>query len=102
MLVVPFFGTPVAAQTRAATLVLVRIEAKRALGRAKAHEANALADAVKRAGHDAAPLTFSAKKDGVFRTVSIDYHGGLHYPHLERVAGTPTASARCSRRKRAR
>ncbi|MEP7247533.1 MAG: hypothetical protein ABI885_28155 [Gammaproteobacteria bacterium] len=24
-----------------------------------------------------------------FRTVSIQYHDGLRYPHLERVNGTP-------------
>ncbi len=29
-------------------------------------------------------------KDGAhYKTVSIDYHGGLRYPHLERIAGTP-------------
>jgi hypothetical protein len=24
-----------------------------------------------------------------YRTVGIDYHGGLRYPHLERIEGTP-------------
>jgi hypothetical protein len=24
-----------------------------------------------------------------YRTVSIDYHGGLRYPHLQRIEGTP-------------
>jgi predicted metalloprotease with PDZ domain len=28
------------------------------------------------------------KRDDQFLTVSLDYHGGLRYPHLERVEGT--------------
>jgi hypothetical protein len=27
--------------------------------------------------------------NGSKRDVTIDYHGGLRYPHLERIAGTP-------------
>jgi hypothetical protein len=29
------------------------------------------------------------KRNDLFRTVSIDYHGGLRYPHLTRIEGTP-------------
>ena len=29
------------------------------------------------------------KYQGGIRTVSIDYHDGLQYPHLVRVEGTP-------------
>jgi len=29
------------------------------------------------------------KRDDEYRTVSLDYHGGMRYPHLERVEGTP-------------
>jgi predicted metalloprotease with PDZ domain len=29
------------------------------------------------------------KRDDEFVTVTLDYHGGMRYPHLERVDGTP-------------
>ena len=29
-----------------------------------------------------------ARKGNNLRTISLDYHGGLRYPHLERIAGT--------------
>jgi predicted metalloprotease with PDZ domain len=34
------------------------------------------------------PMAFIVDNAGYFKTVSVDYHGGLRYPHLERVAGT--------------
>jgi predicted metalloprotease with PDZ domain len=34
------------------------------------------------------PLEFIVENAGFFKVVSVDYHGGLRYPHLERVAGT--------------
>jgi predicted metalloprotease with PDZ domain len=36
-----------------------------------------------------APLTFIVKRDGRFRTVSVDYHGGAQFPHLVRIEGVP-------------
>jgi predicted metalloprotease with PDZ domain len=36
-----------------------------------------------------APLTFIVKRDGLFRTVSVDYHGGVLHPHLVRIDGVP-------------
>jgi predicted metalloprotease with PDZ domain len=32
------------------------------------------------------PISLIVNTDGQFRTVSIDYHGGLRYPHLERTS----------------
>jgi hypothetical protein len=29
------------------------------------------------------------KYQGGYRTVDVDYHGGLQYPHLVRIEGTP-------------
>ncbi|MGB6667405.1 MAG: hypothetical protein WBE73_03605 [Candidatus Acidiferrum sp.] len=37
--------------------------------------------------HEAIKLL--AKRDEQFVTVTLDYHGGMRYPHLERVEGTP-------------
>ena len=36
-----------------------------------------------------APITLLVQNDREFSTVRIDYHGGLRYPHLQRIAGTP-------------
>ncbi|MGC1485891.1 MAG: hypothetical protein WA789_19020 [Candidatus Acidiferrum sp.] len=35
------------------------------------------------------PIRLLAKQDEQFVTVTLDYHGGMRYPHLERVEGTP-------------
>ena len=50
-------------------------------------------DELKRAIRDshatAAPITIVAMNTGTLETHEIQYHGGDHFPHLERVAGTP-------------
>ncbi|GBQ82887.1 M61 family metallopeptidase [Asaia krungthepensis] len=48
-----------------------------------------LIDAIKAAKTDKAPITLLVKSGEHFRTVSIPYHDGLRYPHLERIANTP-------------
>lgn len=48
-----------------------------------------LADAVKAAKADKAPIRLLVKEFDRFRTVAVDYHGGLRYPHLEPVPGKP-------------
>jgi len=48
-----------------------------------------LADAVKAAQTDKAPIRLLVKDFNRFRTISIDYHDGLRYPHLQRIAGKP-------------
>ena len=35
------------------------------------------------------PIQLLLKYQGGYRTVAVDYHGGLQYPHLVRVKGTP-------------
>ena len=36
-----------------------------------------------------APIKLLLKRGDEFLTISLDYHGGLRYPHLEKVDGTP-------------
>jgi predicted metalloprotease with PDZ domain len=48
-----------------------------------------LEDALKAAKTDKAPLHFLVREFNRYRTVDVDYHGGLRYPRLERIAGTP-------------
>lgn len=35
------------------------------------------------------PITLEVSASGRFETVTVDYHGGVREPHLERIAGTP-------------
>jgi predicted metalloprotease with PDZ domain len=49
----------------------------------------ALEDAVKAAKTGKDPIRLMVKEFNRYRTVSIDYHGGLRYPHLERIEGKP-------------
>ena len=39
--------------------------------------------------NSSAPIKLLLKRDDQFLTVTLDYHGGLRYPHLERVESTP-------------
>ena len=55
----------------------------------RAYRAPAFAAAIAAtAGNGQVPLTLSLRSGDQFRSVAIAYHGGLRYPHLERVAGT--------------
>ncbi len=48
-----------------------------------------LEDAVKAAKGGSAPIELLVKEFDRYRTVAIDYHGGLRYPYLERIEGKP-------------
>ncbi|MGH8400703.1 MAG: peptidase M61, partial [Gammaproteobacteria bacterium] len=48
-----------------------------------------LKDAVTAAKTDKAPIKLLVKNFNTYETISIDYHGGLQYPHLVRIEGTP-------------
>ncbi len=48
-----------------------------------------LEDAIKLAHTGKPPIEILVQDGNHFRTVRIDYHDGLRYPHLERVAGAP-------------
>ena len=54
-----------------------------------AYEAERLKDAVKAAKSSPQPIELLVKNGDRYRTVRIDYHDGLRYPHLERVTATP-------------
>lgn len=44
--------------------------------------------AVQRAQHRSEPISLIVTQTGWYRTLALDYHDGMRYPHLERVAGT--------------
>jgi len=48
-----------------------------------------LLQAIVAAEKNNSPIKLLLKRDDQFLTVNLDYHGGLRYPHLERVEGTP-------------
>ncbi len=53
------------------------------------YSGDALKSAIAAAKGSRTPIRLLLKYQGSFRTVSVDYHGGLQYPHLVRVDGTP-------------
>jgi predicted metalloprotease with PDZ domain len=55
----------------------------------KAYSPDVLKDAVKAAKGGSAAVELLVKYQGGYRTVDVDYHGGLQYPHLVRIEGTP-------------
>jgi predicted metalloprotease with PDZ domain len=48
-----------------------------------------LKDAITAAKNSKSPIQLLLKYQGGYRTVPVDYHGGLQYPHLVRIEGTP-------------
>jgi predicted metalloprotease with PDZ domain len=54
-----------------------------------AYEEDGLKDAIKSAKTGTAPIELLMKAKDQYRTVRIDYHDGLRYPHLERIDATP-------------
>lgn len=48
-----------------------------------------LEDAVKAAKTETAPIRLLVREFNRYRTIEIDYRGGLRYPRLERIAGKP-------------
>jgi predicted metalloprotease with PDZ domain len=55
----------------------------------QAYDKDVLEDAVEAAKGGKAPIELLLKEFDRFRTVKLDWHGGLRYPHLERIAGKP-------------
>ena len=54
-----------------------------------AYDGDVLGDAIKAAKDGKAPIELMVKEFDRYRTVKIDYHGGLRHPHLERIEGKP-------------
>ncbi|HET6435766.1 MAG TPA: M61 family peptidase [Xanthomonadaceae bacterium] len=53
------------------------------------YDKDTLADAIKAAKTNQSPIRLLVKEFDRYRTVAIDYHDGLRYPHLERIEGVP-------------
>ena len=54
-----------------------------------AYDGEVLEEAIKAAKTDTAPIELMVKEFDRYRTVKIDYHGGLRHPHLVRIEGKP-------------
>jgi predicted metalloprotease with PDZ domain len=48
-----------------------------------------LKDAIVAAEKGQQPIKLLLKRGDEFVTINLDYHGGMRYPHLERVESTP-------------
>jgi predicted metalloprotease with PDZ domain len=53
------------------------------------YSSDVLKQAITAAKDSKSPIQLLLKFQGSYRTVAVDYHGGLQYPHLMRVEGTP-------------
>lgn len=53
------------------------------------YSARGLQDAITAAKDGTSPIELIVRNGERFRTVRFDYRGGLRYPHLERIEGTP-------------
>jgi predicted metalloprotease with PDZ domain len=53
------------------------------------YSSDVLKSAIAAAKGSKTPIQLLLKYQGGYRTVPVDYHGGLQYPHLVRVEGTP-------------
>lgn len=53
------------------------------------YKASVLKHAITAARDSKQPIELLIKYQGDYTTVPVDYHGGLQYPHLERIKGTP-------------
>ncbi|UKE74416.1 M61 family metallopeptidase [Xanthomonas graminis] len=53
------------------------------------YSADAIKEAITSAKGAAAPIELLVKRGNRYDTLRIAYHGGLQYPHLERIAGKP-------------
>lgn len=56
---------------------------------ARAYKPEVLAQAVTANQDGKAPLALLVRDGDFYRTITIDYRGGLRYPRLERIPGTP-------------
>ncbi|MDQ0010072.1 putative metalloprotease with PDZ domain [Luteibacter jiangsuensis] len=65
----------------------------------KDYSAQVLKDAVAEAKSGTAPIQFLIKDIDDYRTVGVDYHGGLKYPHLVRGEGKDLIGAIASPKK---
>jgi predicted metalloprotease with PDZ domain len=54
-----------------------------------AYDADELKDAITAARGNAAPIQLLIKRGDRYMTVGVNYRGGLRYPHLARIPGTP-------------
>jgi predicted metalloprotease with PDZ domain len=55
----------------------------------KVFKPEVLKAAVKASKENKAPIELLVRKGNNLRAISLDYHGGLRYPRLERINGTP-------------
>jgi predicted metalloprotease with PDZ domain len=58
------------------------------------YDPDGLAYAVKSSQHSSNAIALLCSQDGWYSTYSINYHGGLRYPHLVRIPGKPDMLAK--------
>ncbi|HUY11200.1 MAG TPA: M61 family peptidase [Candidatus Dormibacteraeota bacterium] len=76
------FGSPAANATLGINTKVIAIDGR-------AYTASAFADAIAKAATTKQPLTLLVEHSSIYRSVAIDYTGGLRYPHMVRIKGVP-------------
>lgn len=54
-----------------------------------AYDMDGLKDAITDAKTNSAPIQLLMKRGDRYTTIAVNYHGGLRYPHLERLPNAP-------------
>jgi predicted metalloprotease with PDZ domain len=54
----------------------------------RSFDESGLEDAVRAAQHSNAPISLIVTQNGWYQTLSVNYHDGIRYPHLQRIPGT--------------
>jgi hypothetical protein len=54
-----------------------------------AYDMDRLKETITEAKKGGGPISLLVKRGDHYVTVDVDYHGGLRYPRLERIEGTP-------------
>jgi predicted metalloprotease with PDZ domain len=76
------WGGPAYRAGLAGTMQLVAVNAR-------AYKAERLSQAITANQDGSAPLALLVKDGDYYRSITLDYRGGLRYPRLERIPGTP-------------
>ena len=90
-------GINVAANGRVSDVEVGSISDKAGLGpgmtiiavNGRQYSAQWLGYAIEAAKGNSSPIQLIVSNTGYYKIVNLDYHGGLRFPHLERVKGTP-------------
>ncbi|MGA8534818.1 MAG: PDZ domain-containing protein [Candidatus Tumulicola sp.] len=69
-------------------MTILAVNGQEAVDKDQQFSADVLDYAVRKAQGTSAPISLIVKQTGWYQTLTLDYHDGVRYPHLERIEGT--------------